>query len=45
MKSYKAPALVAVGSVVELTQGANMGFEDAGGNQQLRATGSVGFNL
>jgi hypothetical protein len=45
MKSYNAPKLVAVGSVVELTQGAVMGGDDGGGTQQVRMAGSVGFNL
>ena len=45
MKHYIAPTLVAVGSVVELTQGAVMGADDSGGTHQLFAVGSVGFNL
>jgi hypothetical protein len=45
MKHYSAPALVAVGKVVELTQGALMGSEDGSGTQQVRVAGSVGFNL
>jgi hypothetical protein len=45
MKTYNAPTLVAVGNVVELTQGSLMGTEDGGGTHQVRAVGSVGFNL
>jgi hypothetical protein len=45
MKHYNAPALVAVGLVVELTQGSLMGADDSGGTHQALAVGSVGFNL
>ncbi len=45
MRSYHAPALQPVGSVIELTMGAAMGGDDGGGTQQLVAPGSTGFNL
>jgi hypothetical protein len=45
MKRYTAPTLVALGSVVELTQGSFMGSNDGGGTHEVRAAGSVGFYL
>ncbi|MFL5605463.1 MAG: lasso RiPP family leader peptide-containing protein [Gemmatimonadaceae bacterium] len=45
MKTYSAPTLVAVGRVIELTQGSFMGSSDSGETHQLRAAGSVGFSL
>jgi hypothetical protein len=44
MKTYSAPRLVEIGSVVERTQGAFPGGTDGGENIVL-AVGSVGFNL
>ena len=44
MKTYSAPRLVSIGSVVERTQGSFSANVD-GGEQQLYAPGSVGFNL
>lgn len=44
MKHYTAPRLVAVGSVVEHTQGAFVGNVD-GGQEISYPAGSVGFNL
>jgi hypothetical protein len=45
MKSYKAPRLVAVGSVVALTQGTFKGEADGNGTQEVHPAGSLGFNL
>jgi hypothetical protein len=45
MKTYTTPALVAVGSIVNLTQGAIDGSGDGDGVQKLFPAGSVGFNL
>jgi hypothetical protein len=45
MKSYNTPALVQVGTVVELTQGNFPGTKDASGAEVLVPAGSVGFNL
>jgi hypothetical protein len=45
MKHYNAPRLVAVGSVVEHTQGAFVGNADGGANEIPYPAGSVGFNL
>ena len=45
MKRYNTPALVEVGRVVDLTQGALPGAVDGGGAQQIFPLGSVGFNL
>ena len=44
MKHYTAPRLVAVGSVIEHTQGAFVGNVD-GGDQIAHPAGSVGFSL
>jgi hypothetical protein len=44
MKSYHAPRLVAIGSIVERTQGGIPGSAD-GGEQLVYSVGSVGFNL
>lgn len=45
MKRYSTPELVAVGRVIDRTQGVIAGDQDGGGTQQLFADGSVGFNL
>ena len=44
MKHYTAPRLVAVGSVIEHTQGSLFGYVD-GGDQIAYPAGSVGFSL
>ena len=45
MKRYTTPALIEVGRVIDLTQGAIDGDVDGGGSQRLLPVGSVGFNL
>jgi hypothetical protein len=45
MKNYSAPRLVAVGSVVEHTQGAFVGNQDGSRSEIPYPAGSVGFNL
>jgi len=45
MKRYTTPELVAVGRVIDRTQGVNEGAIDGGGTQQLFSAGSIGFNL
>lgn len=45
MKSYNAPRLVAIGTLVERTQGPLPGNADGSGTQQVLPAGSVGFNL
>ena len=45
MKAYTTPALVAVGSVVNLTQGLIDGDVDSDGRTRPFALGSIGFNL
>ena len=45
MKTYNAPRLVVVGTVVERTQGAFVGNQDPNGREVLYSAGSMGFNL
>lgn len=45
MKTYTTPALVQLGSVVALTQGAYMGVSDPGQLDAKSPIGSVGFGL
>jgi hypothetical protein len=44
MKTYTAPTLIALGSVVERTQGSFPGGTD-GGENIVYSVGSLGFNL
>ena len=45
MKTYNAPKLVVVGSVVERTQGTLVADSDPGQNEIQKPIGSVGFSL
>jgi hypothetical protein len=45
MKTYIAPALAQLGSVVALTQGAYMGISDPGELDAKSPVGSIGFGL
>jgi hypothetical protein len=45
MKTYKTPAVVAKGGVVEITQGGILGTNDTSGETGHMPFGSVGFGL
>lgn len=45
MRSYSAPQLVSIGSVVEKTQGAFVAQDDPNGKEIRLPAGSVGFGL
>lgn len=45
MKTYTAPALVAKGEIVAITQGRIIGTTDPDGVSMPYAPGSVGFSL
>jgi hypothetical protein len=45
MKTYFTPTLIALGTVLERTQGALPGDNDGSGTQQVLPAGSIGFGL